>query len=66
MKVVYVGQYQEGVEVPMPSGAMKFCPWGDEVDVPDALGKSLLEQDENWQKTKPKKADSTSAAKDKE
>lgn len=48
MKVSYVGSYDE-VEVPSVG---VVCKRGAEVEVPDSLGKALLEQPENWQPVK--------------
>jgi len=44
VKLTYTGPYDE-VEIP---SAGVVCKRGETVDVPDELGKSLLEQADNW------------------
>lgn len=51
MRVRYIGQSIEGVDVPLdtPQGPqLLHCPQGGEIDVPDEVGRSLLEQTEKW------------------
>lgn len=51
MKLTYVGSHDE-VEVP---SAGVVCQRNDVVEVPDAIGVSLLEQPDNWQPVKATK-----------
>ena len=55
MKVTYVGPYQDGVEVPLPSGAFKHAPHGEPIDVPAETAKGLLVQEDIWTEPSTKK-----------
>lgn len=54
MKVVYQGPFDE-VEVPFDFGGSVKARKGETVDVPDTIGKGLLEQPENWVRAETKK-----------
>lgn len=47
MKLTYIGPH-DSVTVPLPSGAAPEAVRGGDIDVPDEIGKSLLEQTTNW------------------
>lgn len=49
MKVKYVGQ-SRGVRVPEAGNA--YVAQGETIEVPEALGKSLLEQPTNWERAR--------------
>ena len=44
MKIVFVGK-SDARDIPLPDGGWVHAVKGEPVDVPDAVGKSLLEQD---------------------
>lgn len=46
--VIYTGPEAEGVELVLPFGASKFCPHGEEVEVPASIVEGLLAQEGNW------------------
>lgn len=53
MRVTYVGMFPEVV---VPYGNREyFCAQGATIEVPEELGKSLLEQPTNWQTPAPAK-----------
>lgn len=64
MKVKYVGPHTEGVDIADASGFCAYVAHGDEVEVPDAIGRALLEQSGNWQPANPVKADKAAPKED--
>lgn len=57
MKLTYVGPFDR-VRVPLPYGGEVEVNQGEKVEVPDSLGRVLLEQQANWafELAKPAKA----------
>jgi hypothetical protein len=51
MKLVYEGPH-DGVDIHLPSGIVRTVMRGDEVDVPDDVGESLLTQGDNFKAAK--------------
>lgn len=56
MKVKYIGPHTEGVEIADASGFCATVAHGDTVEVPDGIGRALLDQPGNWQPANPVKA----------
>lgn len=52
-KVYYHGPSREGVDVAMPDNGQAHVGWGEALDTDDEHADSLLEQTDNWQKSKP-------------
>ena len=49
MKIRYIGTHQE-VTIPLPFGGEATCKKNKVVEVPDSLGKQLLDQPTNFKK----------------
>ena len=49
MKIKYIGSHR-AVDVPLPFGGHVRCERDKTAQVPDSLGKGLLEQTANWKK----------------
>ena len=47
-RLIYIGRFPEGVEVPLPLGGVIVCGHGETEKFPDSVAKSLLEQPANW------------------
>jgi hypothetical protein len=65
MKIKYVGPFDE-VLVPLPFGGEVTCKRMHLVEVPDALGESLLEQEANWHPAPAKRRAAAGALSDEE
>ena len=50
MKVIYIGTLRPGVIVYPLTGGEIYCRHNKETQVPDSLGKGLLDQSSNWKK----------------
>jgi hypothetical protein len=61
-KIYYIGPSRTGVDVAMPDGSGTHVAHGEALETNDEHATSLLEQEENWSKSAPSKAKSTSAA----